>query len=123
MSDGEATWQRLGDEIAAADPAISWSTMMGFPCLRYEGAFFASLDHRNGDLLVKLAADDVGSTVQRGHPPRAAIEERIGAYRVIRRIGAARPSRWFFAGGGIRLLLGRLVFGGCVSRAEEERGE
>ena len=66
MSDGEATWQRLGDELAASDPAISWSTMMGFPCLRYEGAFFASLDHRNGDLVVKLSADDVAARVAAG---------------------------------------------------------
>lgn len=28
--------------------------MMGFPCLRVDGAFFASCDHRSGDLIVKL---------------------------------------------------------------------
>ncbi len=28
--------------------------MMGFPCLRVGGAFFAACDHRSGDLIVKL---------------------------------------------------------------------
>ena len=33
---------------------VTRSTMMGFPCLRLNGAFFASCDHRSGDLVVKL---------------------------------------------------------------------
>ena len=28
--------------------------MMGFPCLRLDGDFFASCDHRTGELVVKL---------------------------------------------------------------------
>ena len=66
MSAGPGMWQRLGEELAASDPAITWSTMMGFPCLRYDGAFFASLDHRSDDLVVKLAAADVAARVQAG---------------------------------------------------------
>lgn len=66
MSTGQETWQRLGDELVAADPAISWSTMMGYPCLRVDGAFFASLDKRSGDLLVKLPADEVSARVTSG---------------------------------------------------------
>jgi hypothetical protein len=33
---------------------VTRSTMMGFPCLRLQGDFFASFDRRNGDLVVKL---------------------------------------------------------------------
>jgi len=66
MSDGAGLWQRLGDELVASDPSITWSTMIGFPCLRFEGAFFASLDHRSDDLVVKLAAEDVSARVQAG---------------------------------------------------------
>lgn len=39
--------------------------MMGFPCLRVDGAFFASCEHRTGDLVVKL--------------PRQRVEELINA--------------------------------------------
>lgn len=42
------------------------STMMGFPCLRINGAFFASLDHRSGDLIVKLPACRVDELIDRG---------------------------------------------------------
>jgi hypothetical protein len=44
--------------------------MMGFSCLRVSGAFFASCDHRTGDLIVKL--------------PRRRVEQIIGA-------GAGKP--------------------------------
>ena len=33
---------------------VTRSTMMGFPCLRLDGDFFASCDHRTGELVVKL---------------------------------------------------------------------
>ena len=35
-------------------PGVSRSTMMGFPCLRLGGDFFASCDRRDGSLVVKL---------------------------------------------------------------------
>jgi hypothetical protein len=35
---------------------VSSSTMMGLPCLRIDGQFFASYDRGTGDLLVKLDA-------------------------------------------------------------------
>ena len=43
--------------LAAAlldQPAVTRSTMMGFACLRLDGDFFATCDHRTGDLVVKL---------------------------------------------------------------------
>lgn len=42
------------------------STMMGFPCLRIGGKFFASLEHRTGDLIVKLPADRVDDLINSG---------------------------------------------------------
>jgi hypothetical protein len=56
------------DDVAVAllaQPGVSPGTMMGFPCLRIDGEFFASCDHRTGDLIVKL--------------PRARVEELIDA--------------------------------------------
>lgn len=45
-------------ELAApllAEGGVTRSTMMGLPCLRRDGTFFAALDRRTGALLVKLA--------------------------------------------------------------------
>jgi uncharacterized protein (TIGR02453 family) len=49
-----------------ADPAVQRSTMMGLPCVRLDGRFFASLDRRTGALLVKLPAARVGELIADG---------------------------------------------------------
>jgi len=41
-------------EAARAHAHAAAGTMMGLPCLRVSGAFFAACDHRCGDLIVKL---------------------------------------------------------------------
>jgi hypothetical protein len=46
-------------------PGTSIGTLMRFPCLRAEGNFFATCDHRTGDLIVKL--------------PRGRVDELIAA--------------------------------------------
>jgi len=51
-----------------AEPLLSLdgvekSTMMGFPCLRAEGAFFASVHPESGDLIIKLPAERVQSMI------------------------------------------------------------
>lgn len=56
---------------AVAEPllhgaGVTRSTMMGFPCLRLDGVFFASCDHRTGDLVVKLDAVRVADLIERG---------------------------------------------------------
>jgi hypothetical protein len=48
------------------DPVVTRSTMMGLPCLRIDGAFFASYDRRTGDLLVKLPASRVDELTAAG---------------------------------------------------------
>jgi hypothetical protein len=42
------------------------STMMGFPCLRINGEFFASVERETGDLIVKLPAERVTQMVDDG---------------------------------------------------------
>jgi hypothetical protein len=47
-------------------PDVTRSTMMGFPCLRIRGQFFASTDRANGNLLVKLPEARVDHLVDAG---------------------------------------------------------
>ena len=49
-----------------AKPGVSPGTMMGFPCLRVDGKFFATFDHRTGDLVVKLSRDRVEELIAGG---------------------------------------------------------
>ena len=53
-------------ESILADEAVSKGTMMGFPCLRVDGDFFASADRISGDLVVKLSADRVLELIDEG---------------------------------------------------------
>ena len=41
-------------------------TMMGFPCLRTGGKFFASLEKNTGHLIVKLPAQRVSELIDQG---------------------------------------------------------
>ena len=41
--------------------------LMGFPCLRVGGEFFATCDHRTGDLIVKLPAARVQELIDLGY--------------------------------------------------------
>lgn len=47
-------------------PDVTRSTMMGLPCLRLSGRFFASLDRRTGDLVVKLPAARIAELLEQG---------------------------------------------------------
>ncbi len=42
------------------------STMMGHPCLRIEGDFFASMERQTGNLIVKLPATTVDKMIEAG---------------------------------------------------------
>ncbi len=61
MNPEDLFW-KLADELYA-DESVTRSTMMGFPCLRVDGAYFASLDHRQHHLIVKLPAERVNELV------------------------------------------------------------
>ena len=45
---------------------VATSTIMGLPCLRAAGAFFAACDHRTGSLIVKLPRDRVRQLITAG---------------------------------------------------------
>jgi hypothetical protein len=61
--DDSLFWE-LAEPLMAA--GAERSTMMGFPCLRIDGDFFASLEHRTGDLIVKLPAARVSEMMDSG---------------------------------------------------------
>ncbi len=62
---GEARFWDLAQPLLA-QPGVERSTMMGLPCLRIHGAFFASCDRKTGDLLVKLPESRVDLLVDAG---------------------------------------------------------
>jgi hypothetical protein len=62
---GEELFWQLAEPLLA-EPAVTRSTMMGLPCLRLHGQFFASLDRRTEALLVKLPADRVSALIAAG---------------------------------------------------------
>ena len=62
MLAGEVRFWDLAEPLLAQS-AVTRSTMMGLPCLRWNGAFFASCDRRTGNLLVKLSEARVDELV------------------------------------------------------------
>ena len=62
---GEEQFWSLAQPLLARAGATR-STMMGFPCLRLDGDFFASCDHRSGSLVVKLDEQRVIELVTAG---------------------------------------------------------
>jgi hypothetical protein len=64
-NEGERRFWRLAEPLLAR-PGVTRSTMMGLPCLRIDGAFFASLDRGTGTLLVKLPETKVEQLTSAG---------------------------------------------------------
>jgi hypothetical protein len=64
-ADREALFWRLADELLE-EPAVTRSTMMGFPWVRLRGQFFACVDRRTGDLVVKVPPARVAELVADG---------------------------------------------------------
>jgi hypothetical protein len=61
---GEQRFWALAEPLLA-QAGVTRSTMMGFPCLRLNGDFFASCD-RTGELVVKLDAARVAQLLEAG---------------------------------------------------------
>ena len=57
-------WE-VADSFLSHD-CITRSTMMGFPCLRINGQFFASVEPKSGHLVVKLPATRVQEMIDIG---------------------------------------------------------
>jgi hypothetical protein len=62
--EGDFFWQ-LADEALERDD-VDEGTLMGFPCLRVSGDFFATCEHRSGDLIVKLPRERVEQLIDEG---------------------------------------------------------
>jgi hypothetical protein len=62
---GEERFWELAEPLLVR-PGITRSTMMGFPCLRIDGAFFACCDRSTGALVVKLPSARVDELVAAG---------------------------------------------------------
>jgi hypothetical protein len=64
--DPEDRFWDLAEPLLLTRAGVTRSTMMGFPCLRINGGFFASLDRKHGQLVVKLPAERVTELVTTG---------------------------------------------------------
>jgi hypothetical protein len=82
----ERFWRHAAPLLDRRD--VTRSTMMGLPCLRVRGAFFASFDRRTGDLLVKLREERVHELVESGRATNFA-----PAGRTFREWAAVPPAR------------------------------
>jgi hypothetical protein len=65
VAGGEARFWALADEYLQR-PDVTRGTMMGYPCLRLHGDFFASWDPHHEQLIVKLDAAAVSTRVDAG---------------------------------------------------------
>lgn len=57
----EYFWQIADEFLALAH--VSKGKLMGFPCLRINGDFFATAEHKTGDLIVKMDKDRVAELI------------------------------------------------------------
>lgn len=62
----DALFRRLTHMLCHDDARVTRSTMMGFPCLRVDGKFFACVERASGNLIVKLPAERVNDLVRTG---------------------------------------------------------
>jgi hypothetical protein len=69
-TDEERFW--LANITALEQDGVTRSTMMGLPCLRVRGQFFAAYDRASGGLLVKLPAARVNQLIDAGEGTRVA---------------------------------------------------
>ena len=53
-------------EPLLGEDGIDEGTLMGFPCLRINGDFFGTCDHRSGHLIVKLDRTRVAELIDEG---------------------------------------------------------
>jgi hypothetical protein len=88
---GEARFWRLAEPLLQ-QAGVTRSTMMGFPCLRLDGVFFASCDHRSGDLVVKLNEERVTALLDAGQAQPFAPNGR--RFREWASVPARRQRQW-----------------------------
>ena len=87
----EALFWELAQECLA-EPGVTRSTMMGYPCLRASGAFFACVERATGRLIVKLPAHRVAALVATGQALPFAPNGRT--FREWAAFPVADPGEW-----------------------------
>ncbi len=65
MTDGHDLFWQLAEDYLAR-PGCTRGTMMGFPCLRRDEAFFACVHKDGQSLIVKMSRDQVAAVVEAG---------------------------------------------------------
>jgi hypothetical protein len=75
-SDARKLYDELTDDLLY-DPAVGRSTMMGYPCVRRAGRFFASFDTRADALVVKLPGQRVAELIADGTGEEFAPNGRV----------------------------------------------
>jgi hypothetical protein len=83
-------WQ-LAQQLLA-EPSVTRGTMMGYPCLRANGAFFACVERATGHLIVKLTAHRVSELVTAGQALRFAPNGRT--FREWAAFPVGDPAEW-----------------------------
>jgi hypothetical protein len=90
-AEGELRFWRLAEPLLAM-PGVTRSTMMGLPCLRIDGSFFASCDRRTGALLVKLPEAKIDKLISAGRAePFSPAGHRFRQWAAI---PADKPRSW-----------------------------
>jgi len=75
-----------------AEPGVTRGTMMGYPCLRANGAFFACVERATGHLIVKLPAHRVSELAATGQALPFAPNGRT--FREWAAFPVADPAEW-----------------------------
>jgi len=73
---GQLLFLSLADTFSD-DPDVTHSTMMGYPCLRSKGSFFACVERTTGHLVVKLPAPRVRELIALGRAISFAPNGRV----------------------------------------------
>ena len=87
----EALFWELAQQLLA-EPGVTRSTMMGYPCLRSNGAFFACVERATGNLIVKLPARRVSELTATGQALPFAPSGRT--FREWAAFPVADPAEW-----------------------------
>ncbi len=87
----EALFWELAQQLLA-EPGVTPGTMMGYPCLRANGAFFACVERATGHLIVKLPARRVSELTATGQALPFAPNGR--AFREWAAFPVADPVEW-----------------------------
>jgi hypothetical protein len=91
VSSRETLFWELAQQFLA-QPGVTQSTMMGYPCLRANGAFFACIERATGHLIIKLPAHRVSTLVAAGQALAFAPNGRT--FREWAAFPVADPVQW-----------------------------